>query len=296
MGDAWRVPAEDWPQPLPSSYTPTFDGLGPGVRPSPPIDAGDHVAKQRFDVERERLAIKEEALRERERMLEEEKHSLHEMKRRLDEERRSVGSDHPPNIEDDFPSRHVSRSAGDINRDGHRGVERDIPIVLASSAGESPRQRAFLDELRARRSKAVQVTYDRVGQNPKELTVKKGEYLEVVNDTKKWWECKNVFGRVGYVPNTIVNVVESSAVDRPHHNGGVGKYDQPLFVRPGAGGNIGGSSSGPPSATYAQQERGVSHFRGGSTSPQTNPYAPGGPETPEYLRNRIGKKGEFRYF
>lgn len=60
-----------------------------------------------------------------------------------------------------------------------RGIEREVPIVLASSAGESPRQRAYLDELRARRVKAVQVTYDRVGQNPKELTVKKGEYLEV---------------------------------------------------------------------------------------------------------------------
>lgn len=45
---------------------------------------------------------------------------MHEMKRRLDEERRSVGSDHPPNIEDDYPSRHISRSAGDVNRDGHR--------------------------------------------------------------------------------------------------------------------------------------------------------------------------------
>lgn len=50
----------------------------------------------------------------------EEKQSLHEMKRRLDEERRSIGSDHPPNVEDDFSSRHVNKNAGDIHREPPR--------------------------------------------------------------------------------------------------------------------------------------------------------------------------------
>lgn len=75
----------------------------------------------------------------------------------------------------------------------------------------------------------------------------------MISDTKKWWECKNVFGRVGYVPNTIVTVVDPSSVDKAHHNGGVRSYDQPLFIRPGGGGNAGGSNSGPPSATYLPQ-------------------------------------------
>lgn len=43
---------------------------------------------------------------------------------------------------------------------------------------QSPRQRAFLDDVIARRAKLVQVTYDRVAQNSKELTVSRGEFLE----------------------------------------------------------------------------------------------------------------------
>lgn len=50
------------------------------------------------------------------------------------------------------------------------------PIPLAE---QSPRQQAFVDELLQKGSKAVQVTYDRVAQNPKELTVSRGEFLEV---------------------------------------------------------------------------------------------------------------------
>jgi epidermal growth factor receptor kinase substrate 8 len=64
-----------------------------------------------------------------------------------------------------------------------------------------------VDELFQKRAKAVQVTYDRVAQNPKELTVARGEYLEVLNDNRNWWECKNAQSRVGYVPHTILSVV-----------------------------------------------------------------------------------------
>lgn len=50
------------------------------------------------------------------------------------------------------------------------------PIPLSE---QSPRQQAFVDELLQKGAKAVQVTYDRVAQNPKELTVSRGEFLEV---------------------------------------------------------------------------------------------------------------------
>lgn len=68
----------------------------------------------------------------------------------------------------------------------------------------------------------MQVTYDRVAQNPKELTVARGEYLEVssepdgtftrttlqvLNDARNWWDCRNVNNRNGYVPHTILSVV-----------------------------------------------------------------------------------------
>lgn len=139
----------------------------------------------------------------------------------------------------------------------------------------------------------------------------------MLNDTKKWWECRNVNNRIGYVPNTIVTVIDHGGEhsNPHHHNGGGRALDQQIFVRPNAAGaGVNGSNSGPPSSSfYVQQvssfwplhstladgsisfqERGGSQTRGGSASPRGG-YGPR-PETPDYLRNRIGKNGEFRYF
>lgn len=65
-------------------------------------------------------------------------------------------------------------------------------------------QEAFLDELMARRAKIVQVTYPRTANNDKELTVVRGEYLEVLDDSRKWWKARNARGQVAHVPHTIV--------------------------------------------------------------------------------------------
>jgi epidermal growth factor receptor kinase substrate 8 len=40
-------------------------------------------------------------------------------------------------------------------------------------------ERTWLEQLRARGSRVVQVTYPRTANNPKELTVNRGEFLEV---------------------------------------------------------------------------------------------------------------------
>lgn len=71
---------------------------------------------------------------------------------------------------------HVSSSSPNYSSPRTGNVVVSPPIVVPD---QSPRQKAFLDELIQRRCKIVQVTYDRVAQNPKELTVARGEYLEV---------------------------------------------------------------------------------------------------------------------
>ena len=43
----------------------------------------------------------------------------------------------------------------------------------------TPRQKAFIDDVTARGAMLVTATFDRVAQNQKELTVNRGEYLEV---------------------------------------------------------------------------------------------------------------------
>ncbi|KAK8739751.1 hypothetical protein OTU49_003179 [Cherax quadricarinatus] len=65
-------------------------------------------------------------------------------------------------------------------------------------------QRQWLNELKSRGGKIVQVTYPRTANNDKELTVVRGEYLEVMDDSRKWWKAVNARGQVAHVPHTIV--------------------------------------------------------------------------------------------
>lgn len=52
------------------------------------------------------------------------------------------------------------------------------------------------------------VKTDRKGQNEKELTVRRGELIEIENSSKKWWRAKNFRGEVGHVPHNIVEEIE----------------------------------------------------------------------------------------
>jgi hypothetical protein len=52
------------------------------------------------------------------------------------------------------------------------------------------------------------VKADRKGQNNKELTVRRGELIEIENSSKKWWRARNFHGDVGHVPHNIVEEIE----------------------------------------------------------------------------------------
>ena len=45
----------------------------------------------------------------------------------------------------------------------------------------------------------------------------RGEFLEVLDDARKWWRARNIRGLVGYVPHTIVAPFEHP--QNPHHHG-----------------------------------------------------------------------------
>lgn len=62
----------------------------------------------------------------------------------------------------------------------------------------------WLRDLELRNAKVVRVTYPRTANNDKELTVARGEVLEIVDDSRKWWRARNIHGQVGFVPHTIV--------------------------------------------------------------------------------------------
>ncbi|CAF4833581.1 unnamed protein product [Rotaria sp. Silwood1] len=113
-------------------------------------------------------------------------------------------------------------------------------------------------------AKICVVKFDRQGQNNKELTVRRGELIEIENSSKKWWRARNAHGDVGHVPHNIVEEVEleqiqvkstssnpsvviprsSSAPHRGfthvngHHHRNVNDYSQHLIRSPSYGNNF----------------------------------------------------------
>ena len=43
-----------------------------------------------------------------------------------------------------------------------------------------------------------------------ELSVHKGEYVEVIDDSRKWWKIKNQHGQIGFVPGNIMEATQGS--------------------------------------------------------------------------------------
>lgn len=71
-----------------------------------------------------------------------------------------------------------------------------------------PVQTEWFYELKLRGALIVRVLFTREANNDKELTVRRGEILEILDDTRKWWKARNIGLQVAYVPHTIVAVME----------------------------------------------------------------------------------------
>lgn len=110
-----------------------------------------------------------------------------------------AGAPHSPAMRD-FSAR-SDISIDSIERNGGLGAD-----VTVAAPNESVHQNAsaWLESLAARGAKIVQVTYPRTANNDKELTVARGEYLEIMDDTRKWWKARNIRGQMAHVPHTIV--------------------------------------------------------------------------------------------
>merc|ERR1719278_51579 len=85
-------------------------------------------------------------------------------------------------------------------------VEDEDDSSLAMAEDE---QRGWLRDLQQRGCHVVQVTYPRTANNEKELSVVRGEFLEVIDDSRNWWKCRNSRGQFAHVPHTIVGGYES---------------------------------------------------------------------------------------
>ncbi|CAF0898529.1 unnamed protein product [Adineta steineri] len=69
-------------------------------------------------------------------------------------------------------------------------------------------EHAWAIERKRAGAKIYAVRADRKGQNHKELTVRRGELVEIENNSKKWWLARNFHGDTGHIPHNIVEEIE----------------------------------------------------------------------------------------
>ncbi len=79
-------------------------------------------------------------------------------------------------------------------------------VLVQSKCNSKKRLQEKLTFFCSKRICAVKI--DRKGHNAKELTVHRGELIEIEDHSKKWWRARNFRGEVGHVPNNIVEEIE----------------------------------------------------------------------------------------
>ncbi|XP_050678399.1 epidermal growth factor receptor kinase substrate 8-like isoform X2 [Leptidea sinapis] len=186
--------------------------------------------------------------------------------------------------------------------DAHFGYERDEPDVYgerdyapyprttrltredSGSAASSPERetqyRSERDEddlgeawargVTARGGRVVRVTYPRTANNDKELTVVRGEYLEVLDDSRKWWKARNRRGVTAHVPHTIV-APAITPPSSPH------LYPNPIYTHYQ---DSGGRGSGGSSPTTPAGRSGAGPGTGGGAEKPAPPPPPPPPPPP----------------
>ncbi|KDR08458.1 Epidermal growth factor receptor kinase substrate 8, partial [Zootermopsis nevadensis] len=204
LGDAWLIPRDQWKGYV-APYHPVFlDGWSPEYpvadereRMSSPVGAGGTTAAVAAEGSRSRAEdVKRDDSHYSSDYFEYERREASPAAAgRYAYDNRNYGTrqdvyGREESARSDISADSIERNGGAVGMEGQQRFERS--------------QASFLDDLRSRGAKIVQVTYPRTANNDKELTVIRGEYLEVVDDSRKWWKARNWRGQVAHVPHTIV--------------------------------------------------------------------------------------------
>lgn len=117
-----------------------------------------------------------------------------------------------------------------------QGAEPD-DYLLSESEHEAmlmdlgPAQAEWFYELQARGALIVRVLFTREANNDKELSVQRGELLEILDDTRKWWRARNSELQVAHVPHTIVAVMQGyQTLDELLANQPAGDVEEPSLM------------------------------------------------------------------
>ncbi|XP_023136447.1 epidermal growth factor receptor kinase substrate 8-like protein 3 isoform X2 [Amphiprion ocellaris] len=110
----------------------------------------------------------------------------------------------PPEVnEEPGPGEPVRRQAS------MRRQENQPPAPSQASKWTSPRSP---QQARPGERKKMRVKHDFTSRNMRELTVRKGEMVELLDMSKQWWKVRNNRGEEGFVPNNILESDEDKPV------------------------------------------------------------------------------------
>uniref|UniRef100_H3AEN1 EPS8 signaling adaptor L3b n=1 Tax=Latimeria chalumnae TaxID=7897 RepID=H3AEN1_LATCH len=79
-----------------------------------------------------------------------------------------------------------------------------VPLATEVGTDLSSQQ----DKRAAEKPKVMRAMYDFVGRNSKELSIMKGNILQVLDESRQWWKVKTISGETGYIPNNILEPIE----------------------------------------------------------------------------------------
>ncbi|XP_012264642.2 epidermal growth factor receptor kinase substrate 8-like [Athalia rosae] len=288
LGDTWLIPRDQWKGHVPLYHPIFMDGWSPEY-PIPEDRDHDHLAsllnadKQKRDEIPEQQNINDPYYNHRD--VDESHYSSDYLEYEGGREERPSNDYFDRNYGP--PSELYGREERERERERERAEQtRAHSEISLDSIERGPRgvgveraQETWLDELVSRHAKIVQVTYPRTANNDKELTVVRGEYLELLDDSRKWWKARNSKGQIAHVPHTIVTPHNASA-----QSGDNDVFNNPLYT-----------------SRYQRQGHGYnyedSEVEGTSTSPGPDashrPHAIPPPAPADWVRKeRLGKKDE----
>ncbi|XP_048037912.1 epidermal growth factor receptor kinase substrate 8-like protein 3 [Megalobrama amblycephala] len=77
----------------------------------------------------------------------------------------------------------------------------------------------------------MKAVFDFSARNARELTISKGEELQLLDMSKQWWKVKNQRGQIGYVPNNMLQLPQKEAKPETPSAPGLTKKSRPEEVR-----------------------------------------------------------------
>ncbi|XP_076761298.1 epidermal growth factor receptor kinase substrate 8 isoform X1 [Xylocopa sonorina] len=222
LGDTWLIPRDQWKGHVPPYHPIFMDGWSPEF-PIPEDRDHDHLASLLNADKQKRDEIPEQQNDPyyNHREVDEPHYSSDYLEYEIREER--GGNEY---FERNYgpASELYAREERVVDQTrAHSDISVDS-IERTPRAGMERAQEAWLDDLVARHAKIVQVTYPRTANNDKELTVVRGEYLEILDDSRKWWKARNSRGQVAHVPHTIVTP------HNPSHSTENDVFNNPLYT------------------------------------------------------------------